>query len=572
MSSLERIAISAGDMRNSRALYELGICHISKFGDPNTLNASLGMRYILQAAEKGEIAAKGYANRLLEAYSESSGVSLTGLEPLDPQWLLEAAVEGFEAAYEEFTSKGSNLENKMEVLRLRWKKRCYYSLDEEIEEFKKQIIAWPRNGDPLICRLSSSEDTLLHWAAQLSLTEHLRFLLRDLSLDIDCRDVSGNTPLMAACAAGQLEATVLLIELGADVNVTNNQGETALHFIWRFCDGDAIQLLQELVKHNVDFDQESFLPHQKTPLDVSSKIATEKDPLPLLPGKAIERVAGRGRIVLVREFLRLKPLLEHDSSAVCCMIFWASVLNFVEIRDLITQHSADNKINGRVSTDRSLRNPGDSTWRHESRRGNFLGPVARGWLSATGTGWATPEIFWRMCCHGNQWEDKLQKTILSISVNSKKALCKLEDVLFFSCPMRHTAFSHTFLKLYIDEHRSSSARNDGRGHSCKKHRNPGQKRCGFDLDVQSNGPPLRVPLIERILFRNKRTLVQFAIILGNRELFSMLVKEFDVHVARPWSDTSSGSTGPPQRRVNSGKVYVNCYTLLALHSQDIWFA
>lgn len=45
-------------MKNPRPLYELGVCHISKFRDPNKLNVSLGMRYILLAVERGEIAAK----------------------------------------------------------------------------------------------------------------------------------------------------------------------------------------------------------------------------------------------------------------------------------------------------------------------------------------------------------------------------------------------------------------------------------------------------------------------------------------------------------------------------------
>lgn len=98
----------------------------------------------------------------------------------------------------------------------------------------------------------------------------------------------------------------------------------------------------------------------------------------------------------------------------------------------------------------------------------------------------------------------------------------------------------------------------------------------FDIEVKPDVPRSSVPLIERILFRNDKTLVQLAIILGNQELFSILMNDFDANVARPWSDTSSASMQPnenlPRRRANSGKVYVNCYTLLALHSQDIWFA
>ncbi|KAK2755747.1 hypothetical protein FQN54_005897 [Arachnomyces sp. PD_36] len=572
VASLEHIAGNSDDGRNARALYGLGICHISKFGDPNKLNVSSAMRCITQAAEKGEMAAKAYINRLLDA--SSIDINSTGLTPAKrTQWLREAAVEGYEVAYADFTENGDNIEKKMEVLRLRWQRRCQYPLTEDLGKFKNLIASWSTSEDPVNYRINSFEDSVLHWAAEFNLTEHLRFLVQDTSLHIDCQNTTGNTPLIAACAAGQLKAALFLIDLGANVSSHNNQGETALHYIWRFCDEEAVQLLRELTKQGIDVNKESKLPDGET-----VRIATEKDPLPLLPGRAIERVAGRGRTGILRELLQLKSLFgPSDHGAICQMVFWASVLNFSEIRDLLTRYCERNEINATASIDRSLYSPDSVSWGPDGQKRNSMVPVAKGWLSASGAGWATPEIFWRLCCHGSQWESKLKKTILSTSISSKAPLCRFEDVLFFSCPMRHTAFSRVFLKLYIDEHKRAAATHaPKRGHSCVKHKNPGEKWCGFDMDVPSGAPRSRVPLIERILFRNKRTLVQYSIILGERDLFSVLVKDFDANVTRPWSDTSpaleSSSAGQAQNFVNNGKTYVNCYTLLALHSQDIWFA
>ena len=39
----------------------------------------------------------------------------------------------------------------------------------------------------------------------------------------------GSTPLISACVFGKTEIALLLINAGVDINVTNNDGSTALH-------------------------------------------------------------------------------------------------------------------------------------------------------------------------------------------------------------------------------------------------------------------------------------------------------------------------------------------------------
>lgn len=53
----------------------------------------------------------------------------------------------------------------------------------------------------------------------------------------------GSTPLLVAATFGQVKAAKLLIEKGANVNATSNDGATALHGAAFFCHAEIVQLL-----------------------------------------------------------------------------------------------------------------------------------------------------------------------------------------------------------------------------------------------------------------------------------------------------------------------------------------
>ena len=82
--------------------------------------------------------------------------------------------------------------------------------------------------------------TALHYQAAVGDTEAVAWLLRlrlqEPPLDIEARDVGGNTPLILAAFRGNdPEGKVrLLIDFGADRNSTSKSGRTALDYARRF--------------------------------------------------------------------------------------------------------------------------------------------------------------------------------------------------------------------------------------------------------------------------------------------------------------------------------------------------
>ncbi|KAL3467387.1 ankyrin repeat-containing domain protein [Aspergillus heterothallicus] len=182
----------------------------------------------------------GYLPRILAAFEEDGVKSSRPPEKIR-QWLVEAAIQGHQAAFEDITNSESGGLTAKEIRSLKASRYygCPYSA-EDVRLFKQQVQTLSHN-DVQNLRFGSDERSLLHWAAELDLTGHINVLLDEFNMDINCRDVLGQTPMIAACRAGQLKSTLLLLSAGADVNAKTLLRETALHFIWRFCDSDALK-------------------------------------------------------------------------------------------------------------------------------------------------------------------------------------------------------------------------------------------------------------------------------------------------------------------------------------------
>jgi len=76
-----------------------------------------------------------------------------------------------------------------------------------------------------------SKDPVLIWAARNNLGSIAKLLL-DRGVDVNERDVMGNTPLHASVK--HPEMVELLVSRGADVNAVNLLGETPLHLAVKY--------------------------------------------------------------------------------------------------------------------------------------------------------------------------------------------------------------------------------------------------------------------------------------------------------------------------------------------------
>ncbi|KIV98829.1 hypothetical protein, variant [Verruconis gallopava] len=88
------------------------------------------------------------------------------------------------------------------------------------------------SANPKLANLRDEDERLpIHWAVSYNHFPIVQLLVQSKSFDPDAQDGMGWTPLMMAASVKDGEALVdLLISKGADVNVSNSNGQTALHF------------------------------------------------------------------------------------------------------------------------------------------------------------------------------------------------------------------------------------------------------------------------------------------------------------------------------------------------------
>ena len=85
-------------------------------------------------------------------------------------------------------------------------------------------------GADLYIKLNN-ERTVLHQAAIEDNTYLITYLHN--KLNINTKDKDGNTPLHLACYNSQEIATYWITGIGADINATNNNGDNALHQLFK---------------------------------------------------------------------------------------------------------------------------------------------------------------------------------------------------------------------------------------------------------------------------------------------------------------------------------------------------
>lgn len=101
------------------------------------------------------------------------------------------------------------------------------------------------------------------YAAQQGSLEALEALLLSPSIDIDVRNEQGETALMHAALRGDLDSVTLLVERGAEVN---QPGWTALHYA---ASGGHLEVVQYLIDHHAYID--ALSPNGTTPLMMAAR-------------------------------------------------------------------------------------------------------------------------------------------------------------------------------------------------------------------------------------------------------------------------------------------------------------
>jgi serine/threonine protein kinase len=396
-ADLKNISTEARDTRRPKALYELAVIHLSKFHSPDA-SETVGLTYLCQAAELGDVRAKGLYSRLLRTHRpQLVQIYDTNVE----NWLYEAASEGHQIALLELAETNgakackakraaaakyfdaSDLEHA-EVSR----DVFYDYISHHLRSYSIRVIDdW---------HISPFKDTPTHWAAATGRAEALEVLLDIFHSSPNVQNDHGDTALLLAFRHGQYSTVKILLDKHGDPNIRNISGENVLHHLPSFSSDKAMELLKRLKVHHVDgYAQVKGMLHHH-----------DLEHLPLLPGLPVERAAAFNRYDLVEALLSSYPVYPTNGNIVRRLFLWATRLGNADIQRLCIAYSRS------IHRRQKDLSPLETTkWTHNGQERGFMEAACLGWISAEGFGSDLPINIWMQACHGPQWESKLDDTI-----------------------------------------------------------------------------------------------------------------------------------------------------------------
>ena len=143
----------------------------------------------------------------------------------------------------------------------------------------------------------SNGSTVLHFASSNSNQEVVEFLLKLNEISVNATDNSNQTPLMYACYdGGRLDNIKMLIQNGADIQMSSSNGSTVLHFASQMSNQEVVEFLLKLNEISVNARDNS----NQTPLMSACHDGGRLDNIKMLVqnGADIQTSSSNGSTVL----------------------------------------------------------------------------------------------------------------------------------------------------------------------------------------------------------------------------------------------------------------------------------
>ncbi|KAK5044780.1 hypothetical protein LTR84_010436 [Exophiala bonariae] len=200
------------------------------------------IRWLSTAAELGNSTARYLYYRLHEATGIKMKVDHTTID----HWLYQGSAWGSWIAFDDKNKHEKNHENPAKII-LRFQgsyngdtpfreealigRFCISPMGTQINLLDSQIASTQSNVDDIVLA-GMQGNRLLHWAAGVGALDAVKHLIIHHHANVNCLNDLGETPLLAACRAGNGQTVAQLLKEGADPSLRCYSRQYPIHWLW----------------------------------------------------------------------------------------------------------------------------------------------------------------------------------------------------------------------------------------------------------------------------------------------------------------------------------------------------
>jgi ankyrin repeat protein len=319
------------------------------------LDVEKGLRYLVLSAEGGSRECQALVFRWHHAFARQVPAEI---EPLIKPWLYSATSTGSLTALEDMKKLGYNeeLADTLKPLKTRYCGVGYeifeYEEEAEVALIKQFETIGHKYIDKEIAEAelqdTDSRGYLLRLSAAYGCKGAINYLINDLGADINEQNDIGESALLFAARSGHVEATLALLELGANPTISAHGKDTPLHWLCSFAENDITKVAATLIGHGADIDAQTNSYPYNDRLDYAE--------MEFVAGTPLHRAIYRNNLSACLELLRLganvnAAALNDDE---CTPIALAARLHYPESLKACLEHSPDDSEERVTSRGRSL--------------------------------------------------------------------------------------------------------------------------------------------------------------------------------------------------------------------------